>query len=260
MRYSLLPLLSFSIGCTRLPEAPETLEELTNYLFEHFDDEEPESLQAGVLNLEAWLEGNMEQANAGYKVQDLSEVAVSGLDGNNLTLDGQVGVAVSYDLWHNAEDVTKTLASTDARVLYPDNYESFERSFVDDLDCFLDQDCEFIRWEATSSSKYPLNIKVETSALTDYRWVQLDDGYAAISRNWMIAPATVNVDWFKLKQQYALSVLINRSGITRKLDAGWVILSLGAIPLPENTAINMAADSFLESGEQLEAYLDENNR
>ena len=149
---SIFILVSPSLGCKRLPEAPETLEELTNYLFEHFDDEEPDSLQAGLTNLEAWLESNMEQANEGYKVQDLSELAIENLDGNNLTLEGQVGVAVSFDLWHRAETVVETLASTDADELYPDNYESFEREFLDDPECFFTHDCEFIRWEATSSS------------------------------------------------------------------------------------------------------------
>ena len=76
----LIPLLfTPALGCKRLPEAPETLEELTNYLFEHFDDEDTDSLEAGIINVEAWLDVHMEQANEGYKIEDLSELARLGL-------------------------------------------------------------------------------------------------------------------------------------------------------------------------------------
>ena len=85
---------------------------------------------------------------------------------------------------------------------------------------------------------------------------KMEDGYAAVTRNWMIAPAEVSVDWFELEQQYALSALINRNGSTRKMDTGWVIVRLSALPLPENTVINMAASGLLETGEALEYYLD----
>jgi hypothetical protein len=253
---TLFVLLFAITGCKRLPEAPESLEEITNYLFEHFDDEDPLALESGLVNLDLWLADNMEQANVGYKVDDLSSAAVDSLEGTNLTLDEQVGVAVAYDIGHEAVDVINTLVMVGSDELYPDNFENFRRDFVTEPECFVDHSCEQTTWEASSQTSYPLNIKVSTAGRTEYRWVEMEDGYAAVTRNWMIAPADVSVDWFELEQQYALSALINRNGTTRKLDAGWVIVRLSALPLPENTVINMAASGLLETGEALEYYLD----
>jgi hypothetical protein len=248
--------LILTSGCKRLPEAPETLEEITNYLFEHFDDDDPLALESGLINLETWLDANMEQANVGYKVDDLSAQAIENLEGTNLTLDEQVGVSVAYDIDYDTEDVVKTLVMVGSDLLYPDNFEAFERDFLIEPACFTDHTCDLTQWEVSSQTSYPLNIHVTTSGRTEYRWVDMEGGYAAVTRNWMISPAEVSVDWFELEQQYALSALINRNGSTRKLDAGWVIVRLAALPLPENTVINMAASGLLESGEALEHYLD----
>ena len=43
------------VAC-RPPEAPETLDDLASYLFEHTWDEDERYLQPGLSNLEAWLE------------------------------------------------------------------------------------------------------------------------------------------------------------------------------------------------------------
>ncbi len=47
----LFTLLFLTSGCKRLPEAPESLEEITNYLFGHIEDEDPRAREAGLLHL-----------------------------------------------------------------------------------------------------------------------------------------------------------------------------------------------------------------
>ena len=42
------------------PEAPETLDDLSSFLFEHVWDEDEEYLEVGLANLSAWLDDNFE--------------------------------------------------------------------------------------------------------------------------------------------------------------------------------------------------------
>jgi hypothetical protein len=51
MRLTLPLLLLLSLGCRKVPPAPEELDELCGYLFAHFDEEHPDALEQGLLNL-----------------------------------------------------------------------------------------------------------------------------------------------------------------------------------------------------------------
>ena len=59
------------VGCQPPPEAPTDLSDLSLYLFANFDDEDPLVLQAGVVNLLAFLEDFVGK----WVVRDLAKAA-----------------------------------------------------------------------------------------------------------------------------------------------------------------------------------------
>ena len=76
--------LSCLSGCTSPPEAPEDLESLLGYIFEHMDDEDPAELIAGLENLHEWMQddANLQRSREGLLINNLPETALATLDGN----------------------------------------------------------------------------------------------------------------------------------------------------------------------------------
>ena len=92
-----------NVGCKRPPDAPETLDDLASYLYEHVMDDEDDYLIAGIDNLEAWLaednaleefETNLEATAEGYTVTNLTTEAVESLDDVTRDLENLLGAAV----------------------------------------------------------------------------------------------------------------------------------------------------------------------
>ena len=81
MKLVLFSLSLLGVACGP-PEAPETLDDLSSFLFEHVWDEDEAYLEVGIANLSTWLETNFEATHEGYSVQNLSQEAVESLEGD----------------------------------------------------------------------------------------------------------------------------------------------------------------------------------
>ena len=71
-------MLLLSLACKAPPDAPTEMNELTSYLFMHMRDEDSEFLEAGMSNLQTWVENNWEPVQEGYRVQSLTTASSSG--------------------------------------------------------------------------------------------------------------------------------------------------------------------------------------
>ena len=52
-------MLLLALACKPPPDAPTEMNELTSYLFVHMGDEDPEYLEAGMTNLQTWVESEL---------------------------------------------------------------------------------------------------------------------------------------------------------------------------------------------------------
>ena len=267
-RLLLLNLLFLTaVGCKRPPDAPDTLDDLASYLYEHVMDDE-EYLVAGIDNLETWLsedneaeefETNLDSTAEGYTVTNLSEEAVVSLDGVERDLNNLLGAAVGYDIDLEVEQVIDALIGRDMMEVFPGNYQSYERTFEDeaDRDCFLDGECDSIQFEIRVVADYPLNLTVDAESVVQYRRVELEDGRkAVVQRTWMSKPGEANVDWIQLEQQYFLAVHLPQKSGMRRVEAMWVKASLGNTPVPEDMALSLTVDTMRDTGKNLEAYFE----
>jgi hypothetical protein len=243
------------VGCAAPPDAPDKLEDLAAYLFDHAGDEDPEALKAGVDNLDRWLDAHLEAAREGYTIDTLSTAAIDGVGVDPVHAEGLVGAAVATHLPRNPKRVTRTLTLADPTAVYPDTYTVYERDWIDDPQCFVAQDCETASVRAHTVSAYPMSLEVTSDFKAEYRWVELDDGMAMVQRTWLRRPAEVSKDWVSVPAQFFLSVNLPHKGRTRRLQTTWIAAELGDTPVPEATALNMVIDSMVAGDEELAEWM-----
>lgn len=67
------------LSCRSIPDAHKNLDLLGSYIFENFDQENPQYLQQGVSNLDVWVSENREAVLEGYRIENLSQGTISEL-------------------------------------------------------------------------------------------------------------------------------------------------------------------------------------
>jgi hypothetical protein len=248
--------LAISAGCKGPPEAPAELNDLCAYLFTHMDDEDPEALQLGVANLDAWVDAHFEETLEGYEINNLDQETVDGLYGAPQDLTALAGAAVGTESDHSVDDLAGALVLGDQTEVYPDTYEVFQRIFVTEGACFVNHSCEATEFTNHLTTNLPLGITITHDSTGQYRWVELDSGAAMINRSWLAAPAEINVDWLRINKQFSVSVTLPRPNGEIRMQAIWVQAEFLTGNVPENTALNMTISSLQKNDERLYEYLD----
>lgn len=233
------------------------MEQLCAYLFEHLDDEGDRELEDGVANLDAWLRANGIDGE-GLEVDKLSDQAVADLDGElQHTAEGAVGAAVDDDISHPVLDVAEVLLIDDLVEVFPDTYESYERDYQDDPDCFLAQECPRHTFENAFVAVYGGVITVETNMVAQFRWVDLDGELALVQRGWLAGETEISVDWASVEEQYFLMVALPREDGTLRLQAVWIKAVLGEDAAPESAALNVMVNSMSKQSQEIQEWLDQ---
>jgi hypothetical protein len=252
-------MLMLALACKAPPDAPTEMNELTSYLFVHMGDEDPEYLEAGMANLQTWVDDNWNPLQEGYRVQSLTTEAIESI-GESINSEEIVGVAVGSNITYDPKTVNTFALEHDPNLIYPDNYEYNIRTYIEGEDCWFEQSCDILHYESHILNKLPLGIEVESFIEVQYRWIELPDGTkASVGRRWMQDPAIANVDWVDIRQEYAIMTVIpTENGQSRMVDVDWLILFLGELPMPEDMALQMGLDTMQKNHGVLQAYIDEN--
>ena len=257
MKRIFLPFLSVCTIACGPPDAPETLDDLSSFLFEHVWDEDEAYLEVGLANLSAWLDDNFESTHEGYGVTNLSQEAVSTLEGDERSVEGLMGAAVGYDVAYSTDEVVMAMAFEDPLVLYPGDYEVYTRDYQTETECFKSRDCLTMEFFQHVIVNYPLGIQIEADSRTQYHWVPTPHGWAGVYRNWSRSPPDLNKSWLTVDQQYYMAVSMPKAdGTTRRVEAMWVKAGIGDANVPEGMALNMTIDTMLSTGPKLEAYFE----
>ena len=245
-------------GCASPPEAPDQLDELCAYVYGHFRDDDPRSLESAATHLDTWLNDHFVEAQEGYVVDNLSGTEIDPLDAPPVDTDGLLGAAVVTSIDHSTRVITESIVGLNPIDIYPGTYEIYERDWVDDPDCFTGLNCEEANAFTHSKSAWPLTITIEVRLFQDYRWVETENGPAMIQRTWLSEPATDNKDWLSIDAQYFMAVnLPQADGSTHRLQAMWVVASLGDSAPPEDAALNLVIGSMQDEDASLDTWLDQ---
>ncbi len=245
------------MGCKSPPDAPETLDDLASYLFLHMGDEEPDALLAGLDNLDLWMEENNETAIDGYKVTNLDQEAVESL-GLEYEPDGLVGAAVGYEISHPVEDVVAVMMLAKSDPDAEPSGELYSRTYLKgDRECFATGDCLSLTYTSHATDFLPMGLTVESWTQTEHRRVPTEDEDRVLQRSWMTQPAVSNYDWLSIDQQYWVATLTPFGDKSRRVEAGWVVLRLAEMPVPEDVALRIAINEMRASGEYYENYIED---
>ena len=211
-------------------------------------------LVEGIDNLHAWLEVDLDQTLEGYPVESLEQAAVDALDSRPRDASGLRGAAVGYASSHAVEPIAQALVGEDQTVVFPETYDAFERTFLSDVDCFLERSCDRLEVRNVTSSSYALGLEVSAVATAQFLWVEGSEGLVLISRSWLDEPARVNFDWLDIEEQYYLSALLPRDGGSVRVQATWVRADIDS-DVPEDTALQMVIGSMKDAGDDLDTWL-----
>lgn len=248
--------LAFLLGCAPPAEAPEELDELTAFLFEHFLDEDPALLEEGVANLDTWLIDGMDETREGYSVNNLTQDAIDALPNVHAQIDGNLaGAAVGYPSIHSPQKLITTTITTPSTELYPDSYTGFEREYLTDPDCFIADECEQLATTIDNEIDYTL-IQVDVMSKVEYRRVAFERGDVIIERTWLIREPVISADWIELDAQFFLWALLpDEDGNARSLQATWFVYTFVGSDVDEDFAVGLVIDSMAGAAEDLDQWI-----
>jgi hypothetical protein len=244
-------------GCAP-PDAPARLEHLCGYLFDHIGDDDDDALVEGVRNLRTWLRKgeNFEETQKGYSITRLKESTVDDLDSRNRSARDLLGAAVAYDHRHKTKSVVRALTVANQMKVFPDNYEDYARSFDRNSKCYPGRECDALDGETESQVKIAGADLVTHNSL-QYRWVEVDDTWISLRRNWLKRPADAKVlgTDIVLEGQFFVGVTMPWQGGTARIIATWMDADYGALPATDDFIKGQIVNSMQKEGKQLEEYL-----
>ncbi len=247
-----LPLLA-AAGCT-VVEAPDSLEELVVFGFEHFDDDEA-YLEAMGSNLFPLIDEHLVELGEGYHVDALDEshLAAAGVTSpDTVSIIGALGLA-SYAHGHGG-----ALCG----VLYEDKAEIFDNYLVYDLEddgnleCFLAGECDHYESVAEQTVEVSLLGEASQTVRRDFRWVRPrgEDPFV-VSRSLAPSPIEFNTTIMAVDQQYALVVLVPHGEGTRRIETFWVEARFLGIDVPEYFAVTSAVNEMQDQADRIDEWL-----
>lgn len=244
-------------GCHSAVEAPTDFDALLIFLFDHFDDEEPDHLIAGVENLMAYVDGHRLELKQGYVVDNLTPAVVERIEGEEHDLTDLLGVAFTHDFQHPLTTMIDAQVRDDPMVYWPGKYDKYDKTPVTDRDCFLASDCPSYIQDTASINNLPLGLKADVEYRAVYRWIETSVGPAMVQRNHLLRLAEFNWDWIEMKFQYYLGVQVQlEPNCTNRTEASWMLANMGDSPIPVDLGIQMALDSMRGSAEAWDVYLE----
>ena len=249
--------LMFFVACKDPVEAPEDLDQLLSYLYLHAMDDDDEALKAGIDNLLTFAQNSEDSLREGFEVAHLSEEAIVSTGENASYLDEQYGVSLLYDVPFSSDDLAFCYSSMPLEDVYPEDYKSYEREVLTDLDCFLNKECSTVRFQTNIVTALIMSAEIYTENISEMRWFEHESGSGFIQRTWMKGEGEATVDWANLRSQYYLGVTYDTAEGSTTVAGSWAVLQLGDIPVPEDTAINIALKALKRGGEDVTAYLTE---
>jgi hypothetical protein len=239
-----------TVGCKPPPDAPDDLENLSEYIFAHMGDEDTAELEAGIANLKIWLEtdSNLESTLEGYTVNDLKDESVNALDDVERSIrDSLYGAAVAHEYDHSMKDLKQTMFVDDWSAVSSGTYDCSERVYAsaDQPSCIVDGSCMELSYETDSVSSWAGAVDVISTSLGEVRRIDIDGEEIILQRTWLEGPSETSGllgDKVELYAQYFVNIMFPSStGSILRTTATWMDVQVGDIDnldLVKNQIVN----------------------
>ncbi len=205
----------FLFACAPLDPAPEDVDGLLHYLWTWYDDGTDEQLAEVQRNVHSALGAELEETLDGT-VSDLTDadVALVGMGGDPAAAQG---LFIARPLACTLEQLERVVSHQDQLSLYPDAYETYQRTFTSDYDAYMARHTPTLSWELENSNTL-LGAWYSSVAVGRLRYLPdlgaelTPHGPGLHSRIVMTEPASFEEGSNKsLEQNYQLEVFYERS-------------------------------------------------
>lgn len=244
-----------ALGC-RVVQAPETLEELVVFAFEHHDDT-PE-LVAMEANLTPLVEAHLDEMHDGYAVNQLTadDLAAAGVEDADVT--DILGAMGAVDYRHDLDTMLDVMTRPNKDELFPDTWESY--TVVDETDraCFLAHTCDRYDFTIDQVVKVQILGKASSTLVNELRWVPRDDAPPfLVWRTLGPTPIAFSSDIMAVNQQYSMVAIVPTGEVARRVESFWVDAAFVGVDVPQYTAVNMAVKQMTEHAGMLDDFVDQ---
>jgi len=204
-------------ACTSLPEAPTELSELSSWLFQNFEAEDPVVLAAGMGNLQAFFEAHLLDGRLEDQAWELTVLTDEHIvDVEHPDRDPAAAVPVGLVELSNFTPGAhaQVILLEDQTPVEPASPNLYERSFLEPTEpsCFLDRTCATLRTD-NHIRKENLVMSIEYSKRKDYRWSELmredrETEHGIIGRSWFEDQALGEQEATAIHQSYSIDVFL----------------------------------------------------
>ncbi len=252
-------MLLMLIACNRAPPAPQELNELAAWLFQHIEDEDPEALGEGVDNLRTWLGAHYAETLEGYQVNNLAQATLDGLDGQERPAAGLAGAAITTEGAPSIDDMARALLLEDQVDIFPDTFTKSDRVFEEDPACFVRRDCEHSFFKADALLDLPLSVEMTTYYQAHYRWVEAEEsGPVILTRTFLLEKPVLSASWITMDAQYGMTVTYPDGTGVLRLQAMWAQVQIINSDVSADTLVGILLGSLQDTDETMYAWIETN--
>lgn len=246
-------------GCARKREpAPTELQDLVEFLFQNWEDDEvvPEAID----NLGLWLSANVdtEEANKGFQLQPLTEEDISTVTHPDHDLSGLIGACAAVRSAFPIEGHATYVPLPDQTFSNPTQYKFYERSLVEGSASSFEGEDTLRTFNDIETASFGITIPYELKK--DYKWVETEQERAIFARSW-IEDRSCNKDGEGgncIEHSYSIDMFYaDGDDASLRMTATWSEVDT-SITLPEATLVASlalglnnvfhATEKFLEEG------------
>lgn len=221
--FRLAPIVLLVACAHKRDAAPDDVDGLSRWTFQHFED--PDALTEGIGKLAVWLdgEGRTDAASDGYVLSDFTEEEVADVVHPDLDLAALIGVAVPGVSAFPVDDHAALVVQADQTFNDPSTYAVYTRSFVEgDPDAFL-AGTGVLRTVNDIDKKGAFGVDVPYTLNKDFQWVDLgDQGRIIVARSWIEQASCSPNGSNCLNQSFSIDLWYGANDTdTVRMTAGW---------------------------------------
>ncbi len=242
-------LLALLASCTVDP-APEDLDGLVHWLWDHHADEEDPGFEEALDNLFEALDP-LDEAITG-DLTDLSGEQTEDYSEQDPALAR--GLMLARPFACTLEILAPILYALDQDTQYPDAYTAYDRRYSSDLSMFTSGEANRITWEVTASAELMAVAYTEDLVGGLRRVPEEQGGPALVAWTWIPEPAVFEDDSRSWSQDYQVEAWIEpQPGTLWHLYGFWRQLDLGGLDMDNDGVASTTLDGMADWDDQTEA-------
>jgi hypothetical protein len=248
--------LVLGIGGCKVADAPDGLEDLVVFGFEHFDDKDA-VVQQVADDLGPLLDRHADELESGFRVSNLTAAHLSAAGVEDANVEDVIGALGLVPYRHGLDDILPVLTRGDKADLF-EPILAYDIEAETDRDCFLAHACDTLEQTVTETSKVTLLGEATRTYDLQYRWVERSDGGTTLLiRTLNPEPVELSSNIAKVHQQYALvAIFEDGRGAEHRAETFWVDAEIIGMDVPDAFAVDNAVLSMAAQAERIDAFLD----